>query len=288
MLSKPIYGLGYLLAASILFTTQNASAWGQNGHRIVGKVADNHITEQTRASLTELLEGESLAQISTWADEMRSAPNDFWQKKSSRWHYINSPTDSSQFSHDHSHKLTKDNVKNILEGMYYAIETLKDDKSSLDAKRFSLRFIVHLVGDSHQPFHAGRAEDRGGNRIKVMLFNEETNLHSLWDTKLIENENLSFTEFAQFIDTDNPEIIAEYLQSTPEQWLTESHNLADKLYEQTSNEIGYSYIYKNTPIIKTRLQQAGIRLAGLLNSLFDHSAKPLAKALKMSANKNEQ
>lgn len=288
MFSKLIIGLSYLFAISTLFTAQSALAWGQNGHRIVGQIADNHITMQTRKSLAELLEDESLAQISTWADEMRSNPEPFWQKKSSRWHYINAPTGSSSFTHDHSHKLNKDNVKNILDGMYFAIETLKDKKSSLDAKRFSLRFLVHLVGDSHQPFHAGRAADRGGNRIKVTFFGEETNLHSLWDTKLVENENLSFTEFAQFIDTNNAEIIADYLASNPEQWLTESHNLATKLYNMDSDEISYSYIYNNTPIIKTRLQQAGIRLAGLLNSLFDNSAKPLEKALKMPTNKYKQ
>ncbi|MCQ8878641.1 S1/P1 nuclease [Pseudoalteromonas shioyasakiensis] len=274
------------VAISIALTSNYAVAWGQNGHRIVGQIADNHITEQTRASLVDLLEGESLAQISTWADEMRSNPDQFWQKKSSRWHYINSPTNSAEFSHDHSHKLNKDNVENILDGMYFAIETLKDENSSIDAKRFSLRFLVHLVGDSHQPFHAGRAADRGGNRIKVTFFGEDTNLHSLWDTKLIENQNLSFTEFSRFIDTKNTEVITDYLASSPEQWLNESHNLATRLYKIKGDEIGYSYIYRNTPIIKTRLQQAGIRLAGLLNSLFDSSAKPLEKALKMPTNIN--
>ena len=218
---------------------------------------------------------------------MRSNPGEFWQKKSSRWHYINSPTNSSQFTHDHSHQLNKDNVKNILEGMYFAIETLNDKKSSLDAKRFSLRFLVHLVGDAHQPFHAGRAEDRGGNRIKVTFFGENTNLHSLWDTKLVENQNLSFTEFAQFIDSNNAELIAEYLSSSPEQWLTESHNLATNLYKLENDKISYGYIYDNTPIVKTRLLQAGIRLAGLLNTLFDNSAKPLDKALKMPSSINQ-
>ena len=286
MFSKCIRILSYFLAINILTTTQNAFAWGQNGHRIVGQIAENHLTEETKTALIELLEGESLAQISTWADEMRSSPSEFWQKKSSRWHYINAPSNSSEFSHDHSLKLNKDNVKNILEGLHFAIKTLKDENSSLEAKRFSLRFLVHLVGDSHQPFHAGRAEDRGGNRIKVTFFGQETNLHSLWDTKLIENENLSYSEFSQFIDSNNPEIIAEYLESTPEQWLTESHNLAKKLYKLDSDIIDFSYIYHNTPIIKTRLQQAGIRLAGLLNSLFDSSAKPLEKALKMPSNTN--
>lgn len=280
------YSLSLTLLISAIFASTDCNAWGQNGHRVVGKIAESHISETTKTALIPYLNGESLAQISTWPDEMRSAPGDFWQKKSSRWHYINAD-DNATFSFDHDHTNHKESVTNILEGIHYSIRVLKDDKSSLAAKQFSLRFLVHLVGDSHQPFHAGRAEDRGGNRVNVTFFGQPTNLHSLWDTKLIENENLSFTEFAQFIDTDNAEIITEYLASSPEQWVTESHNLADKLYKLNNDEIGFSYIYENTPIIKTRLQQAGIRLAGLLNTLFDSSAKPLAKALKMSANTNK-
>ncbi|WP_024611128.1 S1/P1 nuclease [Pseudoalteromonas sp. TB64] len=269
------------LLISAVFTSSDTYAWGQNGHRIVGKIAEFHLSETTKTTILPYLNGESLAQISTWPDEMRSAPGEFWQKKSSRWHYINAAP-NQPLSLDHSHTKTKESVSNILEGIHYSMQTLTDDNSSLDAKQFSLRFLVHLVGDSHQPFHAGRSEDRGGNSIKVKFFGQDTNLHSLWDTKLIENQNLSYTEFAQFIDTNNSELIAEYLQSTPTTWLEESRNLANKIYKSTNDEVSYSYIYESTPIIKTRLQQAGIRLAGLLNALFDPSAKELETALKMN------
>ena len=278
------YSISSALLISAIFTSTKSHAWGQNGHRIVGQIAQSHISETTKAAIKPYLDGESLAQISTWPDEMRSAPGDFWQKQSSRWHYINAAPGKS-FSFNHDHTKNKESVSNILEGIHYSMQTLTDKNSTLDAKQFSLRFLVHLVGDSHQPFHAGRGEDRGGNRIKVSFFNEETNLHSLWDTKLVENENLSFTEYAQFIDTNNSELIAEYLQSSPKTWVEESHNLATKIYKYTNDEVGYSYIYNNTPIVKTRLQQAGIRLAGLLNALFDPSAKELETALKMTTDK---
>ncbi|MEL0631355.1 S1/P1 nuclease [Pseudoalteromonas carrageenovora] len=284
MHSKIKYSISSALLISAIFTSSDSYAWGQNGHRIVGKIAESHITDTTKQAITPFLDGESLAQISTWPDEMRSAPGKFWQKQSSRWHYINAAPGKS-FSFDHEHTKNKESVSNILEGIHYSMQILTDANSSLDAKQFSLRFLVHLVGDSHQPFHAGRGEDRGGNRIKVSFFNEETNLHSLWDTKLVENENLSFTEYAQFIDTNNSELIAQYLQSSPKTWVEESHNLAMKIYKYTNDEIGYSYIYNNTPIVKTRLQQAGIRLAGLLNALFDPSAKELKTALKMTTDK---
>ena len=112
-------------------------------------------------------------------------------------------------------------------------------------------------------------------------FGQETNLHSLWDSKLIEGENLSYTEFADFINTNNQTLISEYLTSTPTSWLVESNNLAESIYNKNETNISYSYIFDHMPIIKTRLQQGGIRLAGLLNSLFDESATPLVSALKM-------
>ncbi|MBH0072030.1 MULTISPECIES: S1/P1 nuclease [Pseudoalteromonas] len=268
------------LVVSAVFVCTNAHAWGQNGHRIIAKIAESHLSETTKTKLLPLLNNESLAQVSTWPDEMRSAPGEFWQRKSSRWHYINTSA-NKPISLNHSHTKNKESVTNILEGIHYSIKVLQDEQSSLDAKQFSLRFLVHLVGDSHQPFHAGRADDRGGNNIKVKHFGQETNLHSLWDSKLIEGENLSYTEFADFINTNNQTLISEYLTSTPTSWLVESNNLAESIYNKNETNISYSYIFDHMPIIKTRLQQGGIRLAGLLNSLFDESATPLVSALKM-------
>jgi len=275
----------YIMSATVLisalFASKDVYAWGQNGHRIVGQIAQSHISEPTKIAIAPLLETQSLAQISTWPDEMRSAPGEFWQKKSSRWHYINADENKTfNFNHDHTH--SKESVTNILEGMHYSINVLKNEKASLAEKQFSLRFLVHLVGDSHQPFHVGRSEDRGGNKIEVSFFNQPTNLHSLWDTKLIENENLSFTEYAQFINTTNSELIDEYLQSTPANWLEESHNLALHLYKSTDEKISYSYVYDNKPIVNKRLQQAGIRLAGVLNALFDPTATKLKNALQQT------
>jgi hypothetical protein len=267
--------IGAMLASS------HSYAWGQNGHRIVAKIAESHLSETTKVKLSPLLENQSLAQISTWADEMRSDPSDFWHKKSSRWHYINAESNKT-FKLNPAHTKHKESVTNILEGIHYSMNMLKDKHSSLAEKQFSLRFLVHLVGDSHQPFHAGRAEDRGGNRIAVNFFGEETNLHSLWDSKLIANESLSYSEFAEFINTDNSELIIEYLQSSPTEWLSESQLLANKLYQSTHKEVGYSYIHNNQSILKNRLQQAGIRLAGLLNRLFDPCVKTTIHCTKAS------
>jgi len=261
-----------------------ANAWGQNGHRIIGKVAEQHLTATTKQAIMPLLENESLAQVSTWADEMRSNPAHFWQKKSSRWHYINFEPDNTFATNNKQHTHTKDSVSNILQGMQYAIATLQSDKYSIDEKRFALRFLVHLVGDSHQPFHAGRSEDRGGNNISVTFFGQDSNLHRVWDTNLIESENLSYSEFAEIINITDASLIKEYLKSNPEIWLRESYKIANSIYNKNETNISYQYVYKYLPIVKVRLQQGGIRLSGLLNLIFDNTAKPLVKALDMSAN----
>lgn len=274
--------LSVIALVGVLSSSFNAVAWGQNGHRIIGKVAEDHLTETTTKALTPLLEESSLAQISTWADEMRSDSSDFWRKKSTKWHYINIKDASKMHNHVDYTISSKDQVKHILDGIYYAKNTLQSNDKSIGEKRFALRFLVHLVGDSHQPFHAGRGEDRGGNLIKVTFFGDKTNLHSTWDTRLIENESLSYSEFAEFIKTSNKTIISDYLDSEPADWLLESHYISDKVYNLNETEISYGYIYKYMPTVRTRLQQGGIRLAGLLNQIFDKNAAPLKEALKTS------
>lgn len=274
--------LSVIALVGALSSSFNAVAWGQNGHRIIGKVAEEHLTTATVQALTPLLEESSLAQVSTWADEMRSNDSEFWRKKSTKWHYINVKDATKMHSHiDHSIN-SKEQVKNILDGIYYGINTLQSDATTIDEKRFALRFLVHLVGDSHQPFHAGRGEDHGGNLIKVTFFGDKTNLHSTWDTRLIENERLSYSEFAEFIKTSNKTIISDYLNSEPADWLLESHHISDKIYNLNETEISYGYIYKYMPTVRIRLQQGGIRLAGLLNQIFDKNAAPLKEALKTS------
>jgi hypothetical protein len=274
--------LSFIALLGALSSSFNAVAWGPNGHRIIGKVAEEHLTTATSQALSPLLDESSLAQVSTWADEMRSNDSNFWRKQSTKWHYIN-VKDATKMHHHINHSInSKEHVKNILDGIYYCINTLKSDSKSIDEKRFALRFLVHLVGDSHQPFHAGRSEDQGGNLIKVTFFGDQTNLHSTWDTNLIENERLSYSEFAEFIKTSNEKTINDYLNSEPADWLLESHHISDEIYNLNETEISYGYVYKYMPIVKLRLQQGGIRLAGLLNQIFDKNAAPLKEALKTS------
>jgi hypothetical protein len=274
---------GLLLIASC----EHALAWGQNGHRIVGQIASVHLTKTTHKAIAPLLAGDSLAEVGTWADEMRSAPGNFWQKESSRWHYINVDDRAAFDPHQYHTPHSRDDVKDIYGAMLQCIAKLKAKQTSFEERQFYLRFLVHLVGDLHQPMHTGHAEDRGGNNIKLTFFGKPTNLHSLWDTELIESQNLSFSEFAAFIDTQDQQQLKRLLTSGPADWLTESMGLSETIYQNTGSELGYAYIYQNLPIAQQRLQYAGIRLAGLLNSIYDRRAKAGVTALAPIASPNQ-
>jgi hypothetical protein len=277
-----------LLLVALTFTTSDASAWSQNGHRIIGKIAENHLTIETRRAIYPLLQGDKLAEVTTWADEMRSNPADFWKHESGKWHYINISS-AAEFK-PNKYRIThnKGEVTDIYSGILKSVAVLKSPNTSLEKKQFYFRFLTHLVGDIHQPMHAGRSEDWGGNKIKVKFFGNETNLHSLWDKGLVESENLSYSEFVEFIDTKDPQVISRYLASEPKDWVLESFHIAEGLYDIGNGEFKYHYVYEQMPVVKERLLQGGIRLAGLLNKIFDKSAQVQVNAIGYLEQDNKQ
>jgi hypothetical protein len=248
----------------LLFVSSATMGFGQNGHRIVAQLALNHMTPASRVAIDEILQGESLLMAANWADYMRSSPEPFWTSRVSEpWHYVNTKPGES---YDQSEKSSKGD---LYEAIHRFLAVLKDSESSIEEQRDALRWIAHLIGDIHQPMHCGYKEDRGGNLVKVKWFGDETNLHTLWDTHLIESAQLSYSEFTAFIDTSDPSLIAEYQNSTVKDWLNESNVLRDDIYEIGDGNFSYDYKFANMPVVQKRLQQAGIRLAGVLNSIYN-------------------
>ena len=148
-------------------------------------------------------------------------------------------------------------------------KNLKDSNISLEDKAFYLRFLVHFVGDIHQPLHVGRAEDRGGNDIKVKWFGNDTNLHRVWDTHIIDDFQMSYTELANHLQ--NNFNASDISLMTEDEWIDESQQLVNKVYSQVKNgdSLGYTYIYQNFDLVKLQLFTAGVRLADTLNDIFD-------------------
>lgn len=254
--------------------------WGANGHRITGEIAERHLTDAARAALDALIGDTSLAQVSTWADEIRSNPA--WDY-AAPWHYINVDDSLAHYptGQQRYEAATARSRGNIIEAMKY-FETLLKQSGDPATKAVALKFLVHFVGDLHQPLHVGRGGDLGGNRVTVHWFGEETNLHSVWDTKLIASQDLSFTEFVDFVDHTPAATVAAWQQSTCIDWMNESFDLRARVYgledpgESTDEEghlnLRYGYVYRTMPTVMQRLAQGGIRLAGLLNAVFDENA----------------
>ena len=271
----------FLVAAAVTaaLIPSPAFAWGKTGHRVVAALADAQLSGLTRAHVKELLGVESLDEASTWPDEMRSAPGQFWQKTATPWHYVT----LNGVIYDHA-----PSEGDALEALNRYSATLKDPNASLADKQLALRFIVHLVGDLHQPLHVGKCCDKGGNDVKVKWFGRDMNLHSVWDSAIVDEEQLSFTEMAAKLGrhTSNDDVI-RWWDVNPRDWISESGQIRETVYptlppagakgkdgKPAVPELSYAYVYKYTPVMEQRLKQAGVRLAAYLNAIYA-SPQPL-------------
>ncbi|WP_026376608.1 S1/P1 nuclease [Aestuariibacter salexigens] len=263
---KTLYTVFFALACTL--SASQALAWGQIGHRVTGAIAEQHLTEQAQAAINEILPNESLAEASTWPDEMRSNPAEFWQKEAGPWHYVTVP-------HEHTYS----DVGAPEQGDAYSAlktfrATLLDKDASMADKQLALRFIVHNIGDLHQPLHVGNGKDRGGNDVRVEFFWESSNLHRVWDSGLIDRRQLSYTEWTAWLSEKiTPELKAQWYEADPLAWIAESAEMRDAIYPQ-GDKISWDYLYQHIPTVKLRLQQSGIRIAAYLNEVFAQDTQP--------------
>jgi len=156
-------------------------------------------------------------------------------------------------------------------GIDYCIKVLKDPNASEKDKVFYLKFLVHLIGDLHQPLHVGRSEDKGGNDIKVLWHYKKSNLHRVWDSEMIEFYNMSYTELSRNTKKLSGAQIESISKGTILDWTYESQELAKKVYKsaQQDEKLSYRYSYDHFDLVRSQLQKSGIRLAKILNEIFD-------------------
>jgi hypothetical protein len=248
-----------LLAAS---SVQQVHAWGQTGHRITGAIAEQYLTVEAKAAIEMLLPNESLAEASTYADENRSNPDDFWQKEAGAYHYVTVPAGK------HYHEVGAPEQGDAYTALTKFSNIVKDKAAPLEERQRALRFIVHIIGDLHQPLHAGNGTDKGGNDRKVEFFWEDSNLHRVWDSGLIDRRQLSYTEWTQWLSQKiTAEQAAEWNTSDPLVYIAESAKIRDVIYPEKDN-ISWDYLYQHIPIATERLQEGGVRIAAYLNNLF--------------------
>jgi nuclease S1 len=249
---------------------QDARAWGSEGHSIVAEIAQRNLSPAARARLAELLPNSaSLASLSTWADDIRPIFD-----KSFNWHFVSIPLDQTNYDPDRDCLDTPrgDCVINAIDRF---TKTLSDRSIDLDTRRDALKYLVHFVGDLHQPLHTVK-DFLGGNRFDVRFFvdprkkiTEATDLHAVWDTGLIRASFWSWGGYVDFLEAKwlPGRDIQALTSGTPIDWVLDAHRIAIHVaFDVDENTtLGEDYLQTARPHLDRQLAIAGLRLARILN-----------------------
>lgn len=243
-------------------------AWGQKGHAIVACIAEKHLTRKAKKNLNTILGGKSLVYYTSWMDFVQNSP--FWKDgydRTQTWHYFNVDED---FTPQTMLRNPQGDVLSALNMVIDSLENYRQELSDSVCRDYTL-MLIHLVGDLHCPMHVGRLSDKGGNKFKLKWFGQKTNLHTLWDTKLVESVHAwSYTEWQQNIDLCTKSEIRQMQSGTVEEWLNETWQVTVGIYAYVTLDANYSYkyMYDYAPVVERQLLLAGYRLASLLNRIF--------------------
>ncbi len=251
----------------------SAFAWGQKGHDVTAAIAEKHLTPKTLSEVTKILDGKSPVYYANWMDNASHTPE---YSYTSTWHYKNVDADQSY-----------DDVEpfpagDVVTALNQQIGVLQNPKSTPEQKNLALKMVIHFVGDAHQPMHVGHASDRGGNSWYVKFFRNNTNLHSIWDTALVESAHKwSYSEWVDQIDRPTEEQLAIIYSGAPNDWVKETYQICTRIYNSTPQEsnLSYDYITEWTPTIEEQFLKGGRRLADVLNSIFDPEYMPKTNAV---------
>src|SRR5437016_7237127 len=271
----------------LLFLSAQLFAWGPKGHQVVGDIAQSRLNETARHNVQSLLGDASLASIANWADEIKGKrPETFG------WHFVDITKNAGSFSQardcyrpDEKHPSSKDDHHNCIVDRISMFKQVLGDPSAAQADRIeALKFLVHFVGDIHQPLHSVE-EARGGNDVHVVEFGSpqcgkgRCNFHFVWDISLIEHTGLSEQDYVARLE----QLIATRgLQTkgtgTPEDWANESFRWAQKVWLNEGGAVDEAYYQANIGVVDERLALAGLRLAGVLNDVLGKTPEqPAAK-----------
>ena len=246
-----------LTFALVVLTTHVALGWGQTGHRVVGEIAWRHLNKKAQKEVQRILGNESLAMCANYMDLIKSEPH---YDSLGAWHYCT-------IAHGESYAGAPEEGDVVMAINHY-IDELETGIYAVD-EAFALKCLVHLVGDIHQPLHVGNGTDRGGNDVKLEFMWEKTNLHRIWDSGLIDYQQLSYTEYASWIDTAGKDQVTKWQNTVVLDWALESQALHPAVYNYPeSGKLSYQYNHDCIAIVNQRLLQAGVRLAAILNALY--------------------
>jgi hypothetical protein len=250
--------------ALLLSAPAPAFAWGAQGHEIIATIAAHQLTPRARAQVARLLGSPAmLIHDSNWADEIRDQ-----RPETGRWHYVDIPLDGRGYV------AMRDcpGADCVVAQIGRARQVLVDSRRSATVRAEALRFLIHFVADLHQPLHAADDGDRGGNEVRIALQGRRTNLHQVWDTRMVEALGPQTSRIAAEIERAvSPAQRKTWQAGTPTSWANESHDIArEKIYPMVGGRrtlrLSSGYVHAGLPVTRIQLAKAGTRLAWLLNT----------------------
>lgn len=249
------------VALILVFSVEPVAAWGPDGHRIVCEIAQIHLLPRTRKVIQQNFNIKYLALVANWAEVIKSKP-----RKPDLRHYTN--IEEGKWTYDQTRDCPHKNC--VTEKIREFERVLSNKRLFYFDRKDALKFLVHLIGDIHQPMHLGNLADRGGNEIDVLVNGETTNLHALWDNGLIDRGEESLVQYAEKLDArTTDEEIKEWTKSYVEHWSNESRELSLKYGYSLSltedGELSNEYLARGRLIVEKQLRRAGVRLAHILN-----------------------
>ena len=251
--------LSLILLILVCYTA--AFSWGQTGHRVVGQIAYDHLTNKAKKNIEALLGDEHLGMVGNYMDFIRSdKTNDYMTP----WHYCTIP-DGKTYE-----EAGVPEEGDVIQAITRIMTELKTKQFTYDSELENLKYLVHLVADIHQPLHVGNGEDMGGNKVRVdYMWDKSFNLHRVWDAGLIDSQKLSYTEYCNWIDHATEDQISQWQSEGIMVWVDEAIGYRQNVYDiPEDGKLRYEYNYKNISIVNERLLKAGIRLAGILNEIY--------------------
>lgn len=250
---RPLW-IATLAFLPVVGTPLQAFAWGTEGHQVIASLAQAQLTPKARREVERLLAlepGQTMASISTWADEHRNP-------SSAAWHYVNFPRDSCTYDAERDCPDGRCVVGAIERQLEVLVSNAPDEK-----RLTALKYVIHLVGDVHQPLHAGYRDDKGGNTYQLQAFMRSSNLHALWDSGLIRSLNGDVESLMEKQRRLNPPTETRDLNIA--HVAEESCRIVALPGFYPPRKVGLEYVERFTPTLEQRLVLAGARLAGLIN-----------------------
>ncbi len=250
-----------ILAFTLLLLISTVSfSWGPTGHRVVGLIAEQHLSKKALKNISLVLGTESIAEVSTYMDFIKS---DRKYDHYSPFHYCTVP-DGKIYR-----EVGAPEEGDAVAGIERFIAELKSKNFKEFDEAFALKCLIHLIGDIHQPLHVGNGKDRGGNDIKLEFFYQNSNLHRVWDSGLIDQQKYSYTEYTDWINHPSTQQKKTWASDGIDVWVKESYDLRAQVYDIPENKkLSWRYNYDNIDALNQRLLQAGIRLAAVLEELY--------------------